>query len=327
MSETPNLFQYATSELSQDAFICWLLQWANKKYVSVDKLLNQCGQELLKALFKKQNEKLSIDIKRVDIRRQDKNIDILCIVNEKYAIIIEDKTNTVNHSNQLVRYYSEISQRGEFAENEIIRIYFKTGDQSNYKDVNSKEYRLFHRTDFLKVLNTYEGGNQILIDYRRHLQSIQDGIESFKTYELDKWNTASWIGFYINLQRRLNDGDWGYVPNPSGGFQALWWHFIIRDDCKLYLQLEKEKLCLKIEVSDKSRRATLRNYWHERVLSKAKEVNLQLIKPKRFGSGTWMTVCMYDGDYRMTRKGKLDIEGTIAILKKAESLLDYFKNN
>ena len=24
----PNLFKYATSELSQDAFICWLLEWA-----------------------------------------------------------------------------------------------------------------------------------------------------------------------------------------------------------------------------------------------------------------------------------------------------------
>ncbi len=25
----PNLFSYATSELSQDAFICWSLEWAS----------------------------------------------------------------------------------------------------------------------------------------------------------------------------------------------------------------------------------------------------------------------------------------------------------
>ncbi|MFD2933106.1 hypothetical protein [Spirosoma flavum] len=27
----PNLFTYATSELSQDAFICWLAAWVNSK--------------------------------------------------------------------------------------------------------------------------------------------------------------------------------------------------------------------------------------------------------------------------------------------------------
>ena len=26
-----NLFDYATSELSQDAFICWLVSWINHK--------------------------------------------------------------------------------------------------------------------------------------------------------------------------------------------------------------------------------------------------------------------------------------------------------
>jgi hypothetical protein len=26
----PNLFQFATKELSQDAFICWLLAWADE---------------------------------------------------------------------------------------------------------------------------------------------------------------------------------------------------------------------------------------------------------------------------------------------------------
>ncbi len=29
----PNLFEFATSELSQDAVICWLLAWASSKSV------------------------------------------------------------------------------------------------------------------------------------------------------------------------------------------------------------------------------------------------------------------------------------------------------
>ena len=28
--ETPNLFHYATKELSQDAMICWLIDWAGR---------------------------------------------------------------------------------------------------------------------------------------------------------------------------------------------------------------------------------------------------------------------------------------------------------
>ena len=28
----PNLFKYAVSELTQDAFLCWLLEWADEKY-------------------------------------------------------------------------------------------------------------------------------------------------------------------------------------------------------------------------------------------------------------------------------------------------------
>jgi hypothetical protein len=39
----PNLFSYATSELSQDAFICWLLSWASLEYKDVDGQLHQCA--------------------------------------------------------------------------------------------------------------------------------------------------------------------------------------------------------------------------------------------------------------------------------------------
>jgi hypothetical protein len=31
----PNIFKYATSELSQDAFICWLLAWAKDENKSL----------------------------------------------------------------------------------------------------------------------------------------------------------------------------------------------------------------------------------------------------------------------------------------------------
>lgn len=39
-----NLFRYATSELSQDAFICWLVSFALRENEGVDKVLTQCAR-------------------------------------------------------------------------------------------------------------------------------------------------------------------------------------------------------------------------------------------------------------------------------------------
>ncbi len=36
-----NLFQFATSELSQDAFICWLMNFAGENYQHADLILSE----------------------------------------------------------------------------------------------------------------------------------------------------------------------------------------------------------------------------------------------------------------------------------------------
>ena len=51
----PNIFNYATSELSQDALIAWLLVWANDKYKKENTQLNQLGVDFLQSLLIKQN--------------------------------------------------------------------------------------------------------------------------------------------------------------------------------------------------------------------------------------------------------------------------------
>ena len=100
----PNLFSYATSELSQDAFICWLLAWASPEYSNTDRELHRCALNCIHAFYKKHNKPIPSAIEKVEIFKQNNNIDVLCIVNDKHAILIEDKTNTENHSNQLRRY-------------------------------------------------------------------------------------------------------------------------------------------------------------------------------------------------------------------------------
>ena len=90
MINEPNIFNYATSELSQDALICWLLDWANPVYADLDSDLNQVAIVFIKALFKKHEIELPY-IQQIQVRRQDNNIDVAAVVNDRYFLLIEDK--------------------------------------------------------------------------------------------------------------------------------------------------------------------------------------------------------------------------------------------
>ena len=124
----PNIFDIATKELSQDAFITWLLTFADNDNQQYDKELNLCAKEFVSMLIKKQIPNFNDPIDTVKAGRQWENIDIWAEVNGKYLIIIEDKTISSEHSNQLERY-KEIAEKW-CSENKYetpICIYLKTG--------------------------------------------------------------------------------------------------------------------------------------------------------------------------------------------------------
>jgi hypothetical protein len=61
----PNLFSHATKELSQDAFLCWLLDWANKAYAQTDPQMHRAGRMFLNALLAKHGI-LPVDSPRIE---------------------------------------------------------------------------------------------------------------------------------------------------------------------------------------------------------------------------------------------------------------------
>ena len=99
----PNIFDIATKELNQDAFITWLLQFADPKYQSANPKLNKCGKAFVSQLLKKQLTSFDGQINKVEAGRQWENIDVWAEINDKYLIVIEDKTYSSHHSNQLAR--------------------------------------------------------------------------------------------------------------------------------------------------------------------------------------------------------------------------------
>lgn len=314
----PNLFNFATSELSQDAFICWLLSWAKPECKDLDQMLHGCSIELLRALFEKCVVPFPDTIEKVQINKQDSRIDVFCEINKTYFLVIEDKTNTSQHSGQLERYFKEVAGRERVRQENILLIYFKTGDQSDYDEVQSAGYALFLRKDLLSILNKYEDiESDIFQDYRASLNELEAAVQSFRTLPLNQWHWHSWIGFYLEMQKYFPEGKWGFVPNRSGGFLGFWFS----GNTNAYLQMEQEKFCFKITVGGRSQQVAERWQWHEAILAEGTEAGFKLKKPDKFGRGTCMTVCVLDEEYRKTKSGVLDLEATVAFVSRISDML------
>lgn len=330
--QTPNLFSFATSELSQDAFICWLASWAQPELKAIDPLLHKTAQEFVASLIRKCKIEIP-EIESIDIQRQNDRIDILVFVNKatenRLAILIEDKTHTNHHSSQLERYYSLVSgDKYAFRDDQIIPIYFKTGYQSRF-DLDST-YHLYLRKDFLEILRTGKNNgidNAIYNDFLDHLENMESVIKLYQTKSLDeKWLATDWIGFYMGLFDEFGHQqgtNWNYIPNQTGGFYGFWWGFIESDLRYVpYLQLEQQKLCIKIQVSEKSERAIIREKAYKRLIEKTNQTQLKFVRPRKMGNGNFMTVLELSLDgYRVFRNGVIDMEQTIEVLKSATQLL------
>lgn len=308
-----NLFTYATSELSQDAFICWLLSHAMKDCNS-DSALSDCAKEFIRFFIK--------DLKNEDVylskppEKQYKSIDVLITVNDKYKVIIEDKTHTADHDNQLIRY-REIVQK-DFDGYECIGVYYKTGFQSDLKNVSDAGYVICNRETILAILKKYitKIQNNIFLDYYNYLNEFDIRANNFKNSSVADWNWEQINGFYNycqnNIDKDLKIG-FGYVPNQTGGFWGMWlWNeiFINADglNCEVYLQCEftngNLNICYRassrnennsnIKIQRKNRNALIWKNVNGNRENIAEKYNFR--KPSRFGTGKSVALGVYNAD-------------------------------
>lgn len=302
---TPNLFKFATSELSQDAFICWLLSWADQDYQTGNdkhRALNRLATSVLALFFKKAGNSLPSRIDKIVVKRQANNIDVLCIINDTYCVLIEDKVGSLQHSDQLIRY-KQFMLNGHaqtFTEDKIIPIYLQTHDQSNYKAVLKDGFYPVTRRDLLDLFNSEQNAtlqeSDIYSDYYNYLQSIEEAVQSFKSKPVNKWKKRAWIGFFQHLQSYLGEGHWKYVANKSGGFMGFWAFKQVVGDIAVYLLLEQDKVCFKVSVPSSKEYSKIRNELYKLFKTEASKFDLKVIKPKRFGSGKDMTFAVLDTD-------------------------------
>ncbi len=311
----PNLFNIATKELCQDAFIAWLLDWANPENRKHDADLHSCAEVFVKKLLSLQAEAPS-HITSVKVERQWNKIDVKVVVNDKYFLIIEDKTYTGQHSGQLKRY-RDIAQEECRKENYIlVCIYLKTGSEclSIRRIVENQNYAIFDRKDFIDVLSQYDVKNDIFFDFIEQLKRIDNEESQYLNKMLGEWKSPDWKGFYQELETLGVVDKWEYVNNQSGGFWNAILNWYESDDCCLYMQIEQGSLCFKVgEVH--GNRSEVRNRYYEKLIDSRKGFD-EIKRPNRFGNGIYMTVAIVDQDSWLGGKHELvDINAVAERLK------------
>lgn len=222
-----NLFNYATSELSQDAFICWVLSYVHEESVCGDCALRRCAVRLIQEFVPDLKNTDESKIKITAIKRQYKSVDVFVVVNQKYGIIIEDKTYTKEHSGQLERYEKRIKH--EHPELQLYKVFYKTGFQSDYTEVRKAKYIIFDRKRILDILRQFitEIKNDIFIDYFNVLEYWKNESKAYKIKDINTWNEWQVNGFHEDLKRAYFEtdcefhADFDYVHNASGGFYAM----------------------------------------------------------------------------------------------------------
>jgi hypothetical protein len=268
----------------------------------------------------------------VKVHRQFLHADIVAEVGDHTVLLIEDKVYAGLHGDQLVRYRREIEKT--FTGKRVLPVFLKTGDQSSYKEAEQAGYKLLLRHQIMELLHPFQDrvSNAIFQDFVANLELRETEIESFRSKPVSIWSGEwdPWIGFYKLLQRKLSpELEWDYVANASGGFLGAWWHSKEWTDQNgkshhVYLQIEQGPLCFKIAVSEETTdRADLRQQWREQLLATANEIGVDIPRPARMRSGTYMTIGRIELKHWMVERadGSLEMSGTLMNLRKFASVL------
>ena len=233
-----NIFDFATSELSQDAFICWCLNWLNYKSSEL--------RALAVDLLKEFGEEDVSDNQEILIKRQFKKIDILVVLKGLNRVyIIEDKVHSSESKDQIKKYKEEI--RKEYKNSEIKTVYFKTGFHFS-PDKNVKANKIITGKMFKEILEKYRNKSEILDSYYEYLVEklrIQENEKDYlecKTESHWDWNIAkSNISQYCFLKEIFLEERIVSFRNKRSGYAVSQYNLLGK---KLFVPKTNEKYAI-----------------------------------------------------------------------------------
>lgn len=125
----PNIYDYATTEYAQDAFIAWMCD----NFHSANRNKKYLAEKFIEFLFQTGKVPSYTDLK-VDIQLSDIDVLVTLLDNSKrpiHYLIIEDKKFSQEHSNQLSKYINALLKKTSITINDISVVYYKTGHISS----------------------------------------------------------------------------------------------------------------------------------------------------------------------------------------------------
>lgn len=255
-------------------------------------------------------------------------MDILAIINETYDLLIEDKTGTPEHSDQLKRYLSNWTQQ-QPSGRRVVPVYVQTGEQSSFRSVQDAGFQPITRVELLTLMNEVAAlgeRNAILDNFHAYLTDLEHQFQAFQILPVNQpWPERAWRGFFSALQQHLGQGDWGHVPTASKGFAGFWWNWLGPiGSAEPYLQLEYGRLCFKLcaFIGNDIHKIDLARVWQRELSRLAAGSRMTITKPSRYKEGNTMTAAISAIDYRVANAaGYVDTEATAAVLKQAGLLL------
>ena len=307
-----NLFKWATSELSQDGFICWLMSFA--KNPSINPQLEACAWDFIHRIPGLENAKQLVSIERqvavITLDGQKGLIDVLLTVDD-CKVVIEDKINLPADDAQMDKYIAALKAAGE---KNVIGVFYKPISQWRFSDT----YFTFTRDVLFSIFEPYKDKihSDIFADYFEYLKHFESEETAYKTLPISQWWGIRYHGFFQHLKDSglvPKDSWYGYVANVQGGFMCMNWgwktpqyvqkfkftdkHFEV-----LYLQLENNKVCVKMGLEhgnfnkEDVRYAweRVRNYFRENLGAAFEFVHFSFSRGNK--NSRWMTVgyMLYD---------------------------------
>lgn len=324
---TPNLFAIATGELSQDGFFTWLLQWADDSHRFHNEALNETAKDFIRLLLGKPSD---YAIHNVKAGRQWNSIDIWAEIDDEYFIVIEDKTNTGEHSKQLERYKQIAEDHQKTKNYKLVLVYLKTGNESlsTLKTITEKGYSTIGRKSVLEVLNRRPFTSEILGNFVHYLSAIEQQTSSYVKFEnvTSEWKAAE--GFYVKLQESIAEWtDWRYVSTPTGGFLGFWYYWQgTKEIEEIYIQIENSfefggiRLVIKIGSWEKSTQTLYRLLGA--ITPFAINNGLSIVKPDKFRAGETSTLAIVKDAFKVDSIGGLDLDLFLKTLRQLEKTLD-----
>lgn len=205
-----NIFDFATKELSQDAFLSWFISNCNEDGIK------EYSYEFIN-LITDYHFKVG-DIKKVQIKQQENNMDIIVDFwtsedlnpQSHYVIIIEDKTISSAHSGQLKRY-AEIMNGWNTNEpgykERRRKVFYKVNKETDQDKLEIKEgdkgfetndrWRPFYIDDIYKFFSKIPlTKSEILNSYVEHIKQIYNDLNVVSDKPMSEWNYNNYVTFF-----------------------------------------------------------------------------------------------------------------------------------